>query len=473
MPAPTIGIWGGDAPFHIKRKRVMSDYIRRILQEQESLKRALDPFSALQRQVDGHAKLYAQLGARGDAVESLRLEQERRDQALGLLGGGSVAQAALRIEQADLYAKLGARGGIIESLRLEEERRDQALGLLGAGSVAQAARHIEMHGGVGEQASKSSAPFYHIDQQSNLVRLATEAASVKIAYEQSFRLPLATELSQLVNAALSESKLAREILGSNGAMKSVLSGMHRPWAHIGEEIISASAMAEIVAMGRGIDVKGAFNEDFAAALRGNLGDWRDVALPPGTSMLRLVDRMELYGEMGVNPALSDFPSSAFEESLRSAELIEGDEAESSSDEDDDARALDAFERLREFEVAMRSFITRKLREEFGDKWILRQIPQAMREDWEFKRAKEGQRDGGELPLIDYADFADYKTIIEKKDNWNRVFKPVFGRSEDIRESLQRLFPVRIATMHARPIAQDDMLLLLVETKRVLKAIGKA
>ena len=39
------------------------------------------------------------------------------------------------------------------------------------------------------------------------------------------------------------------------------------------------------------------------------------------------------------------------------------------------------------------------------------------------------------------------------------------------ESFQRLFPVRIATMHARLINWDDELLLLVETKRVLRAIG--
>ena len=52
-----------------------------------------------------------------------------------------------------------------------------------------------------------------------------------------------------------------------------------------------------------------------------------------------------------------------------------------------------------------------------------------------------------------------------------MFKPVFGRLESIRESFQRLFPVRIATMHARTVTQDDELFLLSETKRVLKAIG--
>jgi len=34
-----------------------------------------------------------------------------------------------------------------------------------------------------------------------------------------------------------------------------------------------------------------------------------------------------------------------------------------------------------------------------------------------------------------------------------------------------MFPIRIATMHARIVTLDDELLLRVETKRVLKAIG--
>lgn len=76
----------------------------------------------------------------------------------------------------------------------------------------------------------------------------------------------------------------------------------------------------------------------------------------------------------------------------------------------------------------------------------------------------------EEPLINYADFTEYKAIIERRDNWSAVFKSVFGRPEDIRESFQRMFPVRIATMHARLITSDDELLLLVETRRILRAI---
>ena len=66
---------------------------------------------------------------------------------------------------------------------------------------------------------------------------------------------------------------------------------------------------------------------------------------------------------------------------------------------------------------------------------------------------------------------DYVTIITQKNNWNEVFEPVFSRPTFVQESFQRLYPIRICTMHARMITQDDELYLYVETKRVLSAIG--
>jgi hypothetical protein len=58
------------------------------------------------------------------------------------------------------------------------------------------------------------------------------------------------------------------------------------------------------------------------------------------------------------------------------------------------------------------------------------------------------------------------------DNWREVFSALFGRQEDVRESLQRLYPIRLSTMHARLITQDDVLLLLVESRRLLKVIRR-
>ncbi len=59
----------------------------------------------------------------------------------------------------------------------------------------------------------------------------------------------------------------------------------------------------------------------------------------------------------------------------------------------------------------------------------------------------------------------------RTDNWELVFKDVFRRPESVRESLQRLYPIRLCTMHARLITLDDELLLHVEVKRILKTIG--
>jgi hypothetical protein len=90
--------------------------------------------------------------------------------------------------------------------------------------------------------------------------------------------------------------------------------------------------------------------------------------------------------------------------------------------------------------------------------------------WREKKQKAMDSGEKEGPLLAYADFTDYVPIITRKDNWEKVFKPIFQRSEFVRESFQRLYPIRICTMHARMITQDDELYLHVEIKRILRAI---
>jgi hypothetical protein len=188
-------------------------------------------------------------------------------------------------------------------------------------------------------------------------------------------------------------------------------------------------------------------------------------------------RSRLYLERGFNPALSEFTVPAFEESIEIAGLRERredhDGATDDSDEDGFARAREAFDRLQKFEVAVRRFIDRVMRDAFGEKWMKHRLPNNMLDNWRNRRDTAVKAGEVERELIDYADFTDYRLIIERKDNWEQVFKPIFGRSEDVRESFQRLFPIRIATMHARIVTLDDEMLLHVETRRVLNAIQNA
>jgi hypothetical protein len=49
---------------------------------------------------------------------------------------------------------------------------------------------------------------------------------------------------------------------------------------------------------------------------------------------------------------------------------------------------------------------------------------------------------------------------------NLLRHQTFRREEDVRESFQRLHPLRIATMHARLLTQDDEVFLSVEVNRI-------
>ncbi len=98
------------------------------------------------------------------------------------------------------------------------------------------------------------------------------------------------------------------------------------------------------------------------------------------------------------------------------------------------------------------------------------MPNGLYDKWRDK--KQTREHGGEpaRPLIAYADFTDYPLIICKRDNWREIFQPLFVRQENVRKSFHRLYPVGLDTMHARPITQDDELLLHVETRRLVRVI---
>jgi Swt1-like HEPN len=71
----------------------------------------------------------------------------------------------------------------------------------------------------------------------------------------------------------------------------------------------------------------------------------------------------------------------------------------------------------------------------------------------------------------YADFTEYANLITKADNWKGVFQMAFDRPESVRESFHRLGPVRLCTMHARPITKTELMLASAEITRLLIAIG--
>ena len=195
-------------------------------------------------------------------------------------------------------------------------------------------------------------------------------------------------------------------------------------------------------------------------------------------------RSDFYRTRGLYPALTSFPAEAFDQITTSAglkgappPLLSDYCYETGSDGEDEetgfVRTNAAHDRLQRFETYIRSFIERKMRDALGDDWIKQRVPHQIWKGWKEKQQKA--RDSGEpdRPLIAYADFTHYEQIILHKKNWEEIFAPTFKRQTMVQESFQRLYPIRVCTMHARIITQDDELYLYVETKRLLGAIGIA
>ena len=215
--------------------------------------------------------------------------------------------------------------------------------------------------------------------------------------------------------------------------------------------------------------------DFAVdALRVDLGDWRSSIQFEPTSLLDPAKRRDFYLDRGLDPELTAFSAPAFRENLVSAGLL--DEPEDHSVEavtvDHEAefmRTNEAHDRLMRFEFHLRVFINEKMTHHFGSEWVKHYVPGPMRQKWIDKKNQDQAREKTR-PLIDYADFTDYVQIMIQNNNWREVFEVFFLHKPSVQESFRRLFPVRICTMHARPITQDDSLFLLVEIKRLSAAM---
>lgn len=290
------------------------------------------------------------------------------------------------------------------------------------------------------------------------------------AFERAFRLPLVTEYARLAANAIASSGLANKVFsGTSDLLSGMMTGMNAAWLRAADAQASAVAFADIQAIGRLAASIDPFDSSAGVAIRANLGDWRDEVDFSTEPYAEPVFRSGKYLEHGFDPSLTDFPVPAFKRAVEIAGLDVPQGGE------DDGLELNtrAYRRLFQFEIEIREFIVTVMHDAFGERWMKQQLPTGMLDRWMTKKEAAEKAGGPELSPIEYADFSDYKAVIERKDNWERVFKHVFGRQDDVRESFQRLFPVRIATMHSRIITLDDDLLLSVETRRILGAVKKS
>lgn len=333
-------------------------------------------------------------------------------------------------------------------------------------------------------------PMEELRQSGALATLTQQGGAIQQVYKQMeaahkrFALPEVTTATKLLEEFQNgpASTLAVQFLAERDAITRATEAMQTPWLDTANQLRSVRAFADLQGIGLALRTMPSFGDQFTDLLRDELGDWRDKIAWPERIFGDAAARTMFYEERGLDPALTAFPAGAFKQSLNIAglrpappELVElydyEEVVEEGEGEEAFARNNAAHDRLQRFESQLRQFIDEKMIRAFGDQWIKHRVPGSIRKSWIKKREKARANGERDQPLLAYADFSDYAQIITQKNNWNDVFKPIFGRQTSVQESLQRLYPIRICTMHARMITQDDELYLHVETRRILIAIG--
>ena len=306
---------------------------------------------------------------------------------------------------------------------------------------------------------------------------------VMTAAEERFLLPGIVELTKL-QRELEKSSLSiatKHYQQPSSDLLLAMEAMRTPWLDIANKLQSINGFAKLQGIGHALSTVPVFDPRLASVLRSHLGDWRKEINWPSEIFTNPLARTSFYSERGLDPTLTAFPADAFEQIINFTKLkgitepmARPYDSELESEEDEEEAAFErtnkAHDKLQRFETQIRKFIDVKMRAAFGRDWIKNQVPGEIRQQWLHKQQKDKDNGEPERPLIDYADFTDYVPIITRKDNWEIVFQPIFGRKTSVQESFQRLYPIRICTMHARLITQDDELYLYVETKRILAAI---
>lgn len=274
---------------------------------------------------------------------------------------------------------------------------------------------------------------------------------------------------------------------SETAIMKAMENMQSPWLDVRDQAASVGAFAELQGLANIVTTRPAFGEHTGDVLRGALGDWRDAIAFPHDIVDDIAARSDFYLDRGFNPALTDFPRPAFREALKAGGLHEDSvsaedrvsaeeyyrppKRERSVEEEIRFRATNqAHDSLMRLEVRLRKFIDDLMTGEFGQDWPERQLPNGLHDRWAEKKKRAETGVSKTWPLIAYADFTDYERVICRKENWSRIFRGFFVRPEFVRESFQRLHLLRLAVMHARPITQDDELLLLAEVIRLTRAM---
>ena len=312
-----------------------------------------------------------------------------------------------------------------------------------------------------------------------------EMKNALVEYRKQFCVPDPSEITSLfpnLEKVLTRFAIRDATASYKDSLDRAMKSLTTPWLKIDDKIKSMTAASKLHEMGHLLNTKAMFSDVLLENLRENLGDWRGKFDLPKVILNDPLARHDFYIERGFDPSLTDFPSDAFEQVIsvtgiktKQQPLIPAysfmPQLGKVNVKSGIKRTTRAYILLRNFESQVRNFIDSHMKPIFGEYWPKHRSTGEIYNKWRDRRDEAQNNGEEEYPLIAYADFADYEVIVTRKDNWEKIFKPYFKDKIFIQVSFRRLYPIRNCTMHSRPITHDDELILHVETKHLLKAIG--
>lgn len=434
----TVGRFAG-AERHLAEYSAIAD-MERVLRRDQEIMQALDPFRDMKRLVESNATF-------DSVLINLKREQEL------------MQSAARQFER--------------EKQHIEEISRTSILAM----SIY---HNNDLINQIAREESQMKAMSASIAADIAKQQLVT--CQLIGQHEMMFRLPQPLEVSHLLEEYPlgAVAKLVQQQSDLILDQQRLADAISTPWLNSIETARSVSAILELQSIGNALVTMKGFEPGFTVALRKDLGDWRDKITFPEAGLIDPVTRTEFYIDRGFNSALTDFPYAAFHQGLDLAGLgdasldleLYGTVAPQSENPEETGlrRTNRCHDRLQRFERQLRQFIDKEMTVQYGSNWPKKRLAPKTYESWEFKKQR-AENNGITLSFIEVADFTDYEAIICKQDHWRELFERRFKRKESVRESLQRLQPIRLTTMHARIVTKEDELYLVAEIIRLIRAIN--
>jgi hypothetical protein len=268
----------------------------------------------------------------------------------------------------------------------------------------------------------------------------------------------------------------RRFMPDVAALESVAVSFKTQWIDRLRPEASVTGMARMVALSAAAQAPNPFAVASVTTIREALGDWREVTMPwrllPDSNL-----REQFYIDRGFDTNLVRLPEPAFSEALDNLGLVRRQTSPDAEEIDEEEilrqRMAQVYKLLFRLERGLRAYIDDVMIHKYGPDWERHRCHGngQVYKKWVQKRDLAVQSGLQPQRLIQYADFTEYADLITKADNWNEVFQEAFDRSESVRESFHRLGPVRLCTMHARPITKTELMLASAEITRLLTAIG--